>query len=769
VTETCERPIPRIAVALRAEGNRSLIATTLGSDYTITTVPDTGVGEADPFDLVIADPGSLERHRAGLQAARSAAGPVVLPVLLVADGRRGPASWVRRELGSAVDDVIRIPTTRAELRARAANLLRLRRLSQDLQTRYEVTSRALAGTTRALRALNACNEVLVRARDEAELLEDVCRVIVAAEEYNLAWVGFVDATSEPEIRVRASAGPAADYIAKVRLDRATVGRGPAWRAIETGMAQTADHLPDEPAVRHYREELLEHELASVITLPLRPDIGDQGVLAIHSHLPGRFGVEERELLERMAANLEFGIGALRNAREREHQKARIEALAYSDPLTRLSNRNHMVERLDQLLDEVGDERSLAVLFIDLDHFKLINDALGHVAGDEVLRQVAHRLRQVVREGDLLARQGGDEFIIAMAEPPRSERGRDAAGDPARFGACARNLATRLVEKIREPLVVEGHERHLGASIGISLYPGHGRQAGDLIDRADTAMYTAKNGRDHVQIYSELISEHRQRRLSMEERLRRGLESDAFRLHYQPLFHLESGEIEGVEALLRWPQGDERWISPADFMPVAEETGLINSMGEWVLATAARQLADWRRGGLELRVAVNLSVQQLLSADSANRITALVGAHAEPASIELEVTEGVLMQDADAVETTLRTLHARGFRIAVDDFGTGYSSLSRLQNLPIDTLKIDMAFVSGLGGDGTGDAIVRTVQQLAENLGIRTLAEGVETDGQRRRLMELGCHWGQGFWKSPALPPDELHALAREPMSDTGDD
>lgn len=596
---------------------------------------------------------------------------------------------------------------------------------------YEEPSAALTGADRALRTLQASNEVLVRAADEDELLEHICQVVVDEDRYVLAWVGFVHAGEDPGIAIEAKAGQAEYYIGSMDLCRRESGDGPAWRTIDSGETQIVPDFASEAVVERRGLKIQDYQLASVITLPLCPQTGAPGVLTIYSRHTDDFHGAERDVLEHLAANIEYGIDALRTARERDHQNQVVADLAYTDALTGLANRNFLSKRLAELLHANHPSDYVATLFIDLDGFKIINDALGHHTGDAVLRQVAQRLQQILRGEDFVARQGGDEFLVVLAEPPRSEEWRNAAVENNSFAEAARMLARRLVERLSEPVIIEGRERRLGASIGISLYPEHADSAAELIDCADTAMYKAKNEDSHVQIYSDAIWQQRQQRLSFEDRLYAAFDAGEFKLHYQPVFDLASGVIEGVEALLRWPQADGSYVSPSDFIPVAEETGLIRAMGDWVLRTAIAQRAAWLRAGHDLRMAVNVSVWQLRNPDAVGGLLEAVDQALDPIRIEIEVTESGLMDDSGQISEILETLHARGVGIAVDDFGTGHSSLSRLQAMPITTLKIDKSFVAELETDNRGAVITRTVQQLADALGLCALAEGVETDAQRR--------------------------------------
>jgi diguanylate cyclase (GGDEF)-like protein len=752
----------RIVVGLRSAGNERLLRDILADHEVVSGAPREAREFAPDTDLVIIDASALSDHREALHHWRQQNSPVVAPVLLIADGRAIPSGGaLARELGNSFDDVLRVPAARHEIRARVENLLRLRSLSERQRSSLQQANEALDGATRALDTLHAANAILVRTRDEQSLLEAVCRIVVEQEHYALAWIGFVEAGEDPAIVPAAFAGSASAYVEGLRIDYKTLSDGPAWRAIENAQPVVSPDLLSDQTLRVFHDRLADQGLHSVITLPIHPDSGPAGVLVIYSRMVGNFDHEEREVLQHLAANLEYGIDALRTQIERERQRAAIEDLAYTDALTSLPNRHHLHERLDELLSSDSENEQIATFFIDLDDFKIINDVLGHGTGDAVLRKIANRLASVVRSQDLVARHGGDEFIVVMVDAPRSAEESDHLADRGAFEAAAVAIARRMVEAIGEPILIDGQERRLTASVGITLFPYHGRDARELIDRADTAMYDAKGTDDRVRVFFDGIAARRKRRLSLENQLHDALNAKALAVHYQPVFDLASSRILGAEALVRWPQPDGGFISPAEFIPIAEESGLIVPLGDWVLHTAITQRARWLEAGVDLLMAVNVSVQQLRQSPESGHFLAGSENALDPSRIELEVTESALWDEDDRVCETIERLHERGFGIAVDDFGTGYSSLSRLQGMPITTLKIDKSFVAGLDNNERRAVITRAVHQLADGLGLRSLAEGIETDHQRRHLLALGCKVGQGFWLSGALPPDDFIALVRD--------
>jgi diguanylate cyclase (GGDEF)-like protein len=426
--------------------------------------------------------------------------------------------------------------------------------------------------------------------------------------------------------------------------------------------------------------------------------------------------------------------------ERRQAEMKIAHMARHDALTDLPNRVLLRERLSEALVQVERGQQLAVLYLDLDLFKNVNDSLGHPTGDELLRLVAQRLRNCVKEADTISRVGGDEFFIIQT-------GVGAASD-------AERLARRIADAIRAPYDLHGHHVVIEASIGIALAPADGNDANELLKNADMALYGAKaDGRGAYRFFESDMDARMKERRALEVALRRAFENGEFELYYQPVLNLGRDEVRCCEALLRWHHPERGMVSPVEFIPVAEEIGLIVALGEWVIREACQDAAQWPD---DVCVAVNLSPTQLASKNLLPAVlNALASSRLTPHRLELEITEAVLMQNS---ETTLRTLHqlrALGIRISMDDFGTGYSSLSYLRSFPFDKIKIDRCFIKGLGDGSESDAIVHAVAGLAERLGMTTTAEGVETKAQLDLVRDLGCTDVQGFYYSPPVPSREL--------------
>ncbi|MEW6635419.1 MAG: EAL domain-containing protein [Actinomycetota bacterium] len=441
--------------------------------------------------------------------------------------------------------------------------------------------------------------------------------------------------------------------------------------------------------------------------------------------------------------------SIRYAIERKRAEQRMAYLAQYDHLTGLANRALFQDRLEQALARAGRSSGrVALMFVDLDRFKVINDTFGHMGGDELLREVAARIRGRLRESDTVARLGGDEFAIILENLAEAH---DAA-----------QVARDLLEIISEPVSVGGHEVSMTASIGIAVHPPSGLE--DILMDADTAMYRAKErGRNHYEFYTEEMNVRAFERLTLENGLRQAQRRGEFLLHYQPQVDLRTGYVVGVEALLRWQHPQMGLVPPGRFIPLLEETGMISDVGRWVIEAACRQAKVWSEQGLPaLRVAVNLSARQFGRHQDLPGLVAgaLAKTGLEPALLELEVTESLLMEDIEATSRLLRELkhHVEGVRVSIDDFGTGYSSLYYLKSLPIDVLKIDRSFVRDVPVDPDDAAITAAVIGLAHNLRLEVVAEGVETAEQLSFLRERDCDLAQGYHLSAPLPAEEVVRL-----------
>ena len=432
----------------------------------------------------------------------------------------------------------------------------------------------------------------------------------------------------------------------------------------------------------------------------------------------------------------------------DHAKEQLRHLAHHDALTNLPNRRLLEEQIKQAVATAKQAKHLsAVMFLDLDRFKIVNDSLGHQAGDEVLREAARRIKSRVRHEDTVCRIGGDEFIILLREIEQAN--------------SAALVAQKMLDVFSHPITVPGAEVMASASIGISIAPRDGVTADELVTRADAAMYHAKKlGRNNYQFYTAALNESAGQRLALENSLRRAVAEEQFELWYQPKISMRTGQVVGMEALVRWRHPQRGLILPMEFIPLAEETGVITQLGAWVLRTACRQSRLWRDAGLpKLRIAVNVSAVQFRQPSLVRLIAdVLREARVEPECLEVEVTESVVMYNPEDAAITLQKLSEMGVHISIDDFGTGYSSLSYLKKFPIDTLKVDRSFVKDVVSNADDASIVKAIIALGQSLRLNVVAEGVEHEDQLAFLRAIGCDEYQGYYYSRPLPAADVVTL-----------
>lgn len=433
------------------------------------------------------------------------------------------------------------------------------------------------------------------------------------------------------------------------------------------------------------------------------------------------------------------ISAIKNSEDE------LTHLAHHDPLTDLPNRLLLTDRAGQAVASAqAHKRGCALLMIDLDHFKLINDSLGHSVGDQLLKAVAERLKALFGPGITLARLSGDEFAVLAENCPQ----------PGHAAA----LAQRVIEGLKEPFQIDGHSLFISASVGISLFPSDALSAEQLLRNADSALFKAKSaGRDGYALYTEELTAHAQQRVEIAFELRRALEQQELRVYYQPVHDLKTSRLIGVEALVRWEHPQRGLVSPAEFIPIAERTGLIAEIDAWVMRQACRQMCQWQAAGTVLSfVAVNVSSRLFARRELYQQVAQVLhDTGLDPAYLELEVTESAVMEDPEVALEQMHRLRELGVRLAIDDFGTGYSSLLRLKRLPVQKLKIDQGFVAGLPGDEDDAAIARVIIALAQSMGMQVHAEGIEQVEQAAFLLEHECDLGQGYWFGRPMPTAAL--------------
>ncbi len=620
---------------------------------------------------------------------------------------------------------------------------------------------ALARANQALRTLSGVNQALVHARDEASLLERVCETIVRSSGYALAWVGFPREDADKTIEVVAHAGDDRGYLDQLRVSWGDnrYARGPAGQAILRAEPSVIRHVDDSPDFSPWQNAALNRGYRSVIGLPLQvPGRSPTGVLTIYSTEIDAFDEEEIELLLQAARDLAYGLQERQIRRDHEKAARQVGYLSLYDPITGLPNRRQFLQSLESAAAN-AQQRGLTsvVVLLDVDGFRLVNDTLDHRAGDAVLHEISQRLTDRLRDTDVVARLASDEFAIlfTLGKHDSSQR------------AIARRDAMVVIEKVidcfAEPFRPGHQDTYLTVSIGTAMLPLDADTSQAVLARADEAMHRAKRpGGNTYDFYAPEQENDYSGRLSLGARLHEAVKREAFTLYFQPIVLLDNGRIQGAEALIRWPQADGSLVSPGQFIPVAEELGLIKPIGQWVLDTACNHLGRWLGIRPDLRLCINLSPVQVGDGTAIRALLERIDTSGLPGqALEFEITEGMLIHNLADLAPLIHALQQRGIGLSLDDFGTGYSSMIRLKELPLNTLKIDKSLIGGIPDDPGEMAIVRAVTGMTRGLGMRSLAEGVETAGQWRFLQESGCELGQGFLFSCPVPAERFEALLRE--------
>ncbi|HZM35432.1 MAG TPA: EAL domain-containing protein [Burkholderiales bacterium] len=582
----------------------------------------------------------------------------------------------------------------------------------------EAQQRRVRRLNRTLTVLSAVNALIVRASDRQALLEEACRIAVDTGGFRLAAIGLVDPRTK-SMRPAASAGEGSAEADLARLR-------PGAKALIWNDAQAG----------------------SFVALPLVVGGETAGLLLLYARVRDFFDEEEMRLLQELAGDISFALHHL-------DQKARMDYLAYHDSLTELPNRSLFNDRIGQALNAARREkRFAAAVFTDVLRFRMVNETFGRKAGDDLLRQVGTRLREVAREEDTIARVGGDHFAIAVA-------GFDKPGEATHW------MIERLAAAFVRPFLVDGVELVVSLKAGIAVFPTDGETTEELCAHAESALKHAKDSDQPVLFYAPEMNARVAESLAMENRLRRAIDDGLLSLHYQPKIDVPSGALAGLEALIRWTDPELGSVPPSRFVSLMEETGMILAAGNWALRQAIDDIRDWQESGLSVpRVSVNISAIQLRQKDFVDSVLhALAGLGRAQPLLDLEITESVLVEDIEESTRKLQILRRAGIEVSVDDFGTGYCSLGYLARLPVDTLKIDRSFVVGMGQAGTPRNIVAMIVSLAHTLGLKVIAEGVEDDAQVQLLRELGCDQIQGFYVSQAVPADKVGQMLQPGRQD----
>lgn len=622
-------------------------------------------------------------------------------------------------------------------------------IGQLAQT-FDHMAMSLQRVNRILKALNEGNRAIARATEEVALLNEICRVVVEVGGYRFAWIGYPDQDDRATIRPKAQAGypGGLEALAEVIVSRnPTLGPGPVGIAVRAAKPYIARNLLDDRSPER-RERARRMGYASVASFPL--DVGGLvvGALAVYSPETNAFVAEELDLLIEVAQDLAAGIALLRARAQQDQAHATIERMAYYDRLTGLPNHALFEDRLRRALAEARSfDRLLALLIVDLTRLRDINDALGFHHGDQLLKEVGVRVGATLKDNALLARMRGDEFAVLCR-----------LNNPDQ----AAMMAAQILEALDIPFAIGDLRIDVSATIGIALFPMHGRDGVQLVRHADVALHAAKKSGRGYAFYTPEQREDRAQRLAMVGELRRAIESNELILHYQPKINVFDGQLCGVEALVRWVHPRRGLLPPTDFIPLAEQAGLIKPLTEWVLGAALRQSSLWRKLGFALPIAVNLSARNLRDPGFVDKFQRLLDDwSAEPGWIEIEITEGAVMEDPDSALAILQRLRGMGIALFIDDFGTGYSSLSYLKKLPVDSVKIDKSFVIDMSTQQDSQSIVRSTVSLGHELNLKLVAEGVQDQATFDRLVMLGCDVAQGYFISPPLPAEALQEWVQD--------
>ena len=613
---------------------------------------------------------------------------------------------------------------------------------QERQAQLQNQTKDLQRLNRALRTLSGGNRTLLSEKDEKALLEKFCKVIVERGGYMMSWIGYAQDDAEKTILPMAYAGLENGFLTNLNASWSDneFGRGPTGTAIRTGEASVVQNLATDPRAAPWRELVLERGYGSMLALPLRVNGQTIGALVVFAPEPDAFTGEELELLTETADDLAFGIETIRERESRRNADERVRWLAYHDPETQLLNRTGLLERLQDFIAEASNrQQPLSVLAVELQNAVALGDVFGLEGLDEIISATAQRMRDHLRSTDIIARVR-TRGLSAVLQGAGLEQ--------------AQEMANTFSDKLSEPIPVGGLQAEAEIRIGIAVFPGHGDKAQDLLRRAGLAT-RAKTFEGRTQVFHREIETHSNERLVIAAELRNAIEANQLCLFYQPKIRLADNQVIGAEALVRWRHPEKGLVPPMQFIPMAEETGLITPVTEWVIESAIRQAYQWKQVGLTQRIAVNVSARGFHDLALPQRLQRSLATWDLSADfIGIELTESTLMEDVERALRVLTELRELGIEVAVDDFGTGYSSLRYLQRFPTNEIKLDYSFVRAATVEQDALRIVQAVVRLTHDLGRKITAEGVENEDVLALVRKLGCDFAQGYFFAKPMPSDE---------------
>lgn len=607
--------------------------------------------------------------------------------------------------------------------------------------------------------LSSASQLIIRLDSQQQLFDAICKNVIKQPHLILVWIGLVNQDNQ-KVDILAKAGAATNYLTSLVVSTNPAlpeGQGPTATAIRENTHVVNNHFQESLLTQFWLDIAVKENICASAAFPICKFGRPIGAFNIYADLPDFFSTDIVELLKEMAADISYALENQALKEQRQQAEVEIERLAYYDSLTCLPNRKLLSDRLaDEILIAERHDWFGAILFLDLDHFKNLNDSLGHAIGDELLVQFAERLKHQLRKSDFAARLGGDEFVILLTN----------LGDTVEKAIdSARKATEKILEVLRAPYSLKNYYYHSNSSVGIALFPQQQQNASEILKQADTALYQVKaSGRNTFQFYHPQMQEAAYKRLEMEKNLRLAISEQQLLLYYQPQFN-HSRQLVGAEVLLRWIHPEQGFITPDQFVPLAEESGLIIEIGNWIFNSVFNKVRVWQETGLlkpHQHISINVSPKQFEQDNFfalLSNIIAETGVSAN--AIILELTEGAFLSNIDVTIEKMLQLRGLGFTFSVDDFGTGYSSLSYLKRLPLNELKIDKAFIDDLEHDIDDQAIVKTIIAMSQHLKLSVIAEGVETQPQLSFLQENGCLNYQGYFFSQPLDQSSFENYLRQ--------